>query len=131
MKISDEVRKVVEKAKVWAVATSDKNGLPNVVPIAYVKILSENQILLMDIFMKKTRKNIEENPNIALCAWNSESKGYQFKGRAQIITSGKLFDEGVKWVKSKEDLSPKAAIVVNVEAIYTITPGSDAGKEVR
>ncbi len=131
MKIPDEARKIVEDAKVWAVATANKNGLPNVVPIAYARILSENQILLMDIFMEKTRKNIEENPNIALCAWNSESKGYQFKGKAQVITSGKLFDEGVKWVKSEEDLSPKAAIVVNVETAYIITPGSDAGKEVK
>jgi hypothetical protein len=131
MKIPDEAKKIVEEAKVWAVATANKNGLPNVVPIAYAKILSENQILLMDIFMEKTRKNIEENPNIALCAWNSESKGYQFKGKAQVITSGKLFDEGVKWVKSEEDLSPKSAIVVNVETAYIITPGSDAGKKVK
>ncbi len=131
MEISDEVKKIVEDVKVWAVATANRNGLPNVVPIAYAKILSENQILLMDIFMKKTRKNIEENPNISLCAWNSESEGYQFKGKAQVITSGKLFDEGAKWVKSKEDLSPKAAIVVNVETAYIITPGPDAGKEVK
>jgi len=131
-KITDEIKEVVKKAKVFAVATATKKGEPNVVPIAYGKVLSNDEILLMDIFMKKTVENIKANPKVAVSIWSTgDSKGYQFKGDARIETAGKVFDDGVKWVKNAEpQLNPKAAVVVKVDSIYVTSPGPDAGKRI-
>ena len=129
-KITDEMKDIASKAKGWAVATATKDGVPNVVSIAFGKVLSENQILLMDVFMKKTEENIKANPKVAASVWDMESmKSYQFKGDAKIETSGKVFDEGVQMVKSMmPQLAPKAAVVVDVKEIYITSPGPDAGK---
>ena len=131
-KITEEMKEVAGKAKGWAVATATKDGVPNVVPIAFGKVLSEDEILLMDVFMGKTKENIKANPKVAASVWDFEAaKSYQFKGTARIETSGKVFDEGVQMVKSRmPQLTPKSAVVVKVDEIYVTSPGPDAGKQV-
>ncbi len=131
-KITNEMKQVVEKAEIFAVATATENGEPNVVPIAFGKVLSDDKFLLMDNFMKKTIENIKVNPRVAISVWEMEdSKGYQLKGNARIETSGELFNDGVKWVRNVEpELSPKAAVIVNVNSIYVTTPGPNAGRKV-
>ncbi|MDI6886234.1 MAG: pyridoxamine 5'-phosphate oxidase family protein [archaeon] len=131
-KITEEVKEVVGKSKGFAVATATKEGEPNVVPIAFGKVLSEDEVLLMDVFMKKTEENIKANPKVAVSVWDLDAlKGYQFKGSARIETSGSVFDDGVKMVKSMmPELSPKAAVIVKVDSIYVTSPGPDVGKKV-
>jgi hypothetical protein len=132
-KITDEMKEVAAQSKLWAVATATKDGEPNVVPVAFTKVLSDDELLLMDNFMKKTRDNIEANPKVAVSVWvPGDSKGFQFKGNARVETSGKVFDEGVKMVKTSEPgLNSKAAIIVKVTAIYITSPGPHAGELVQ
>lgn len=129
-KITEEMKEVIQGAKVFAVATASKDGEPNVVPIAFGKMLSEDEILLVDNFMKKTMENLKANPKAAVSVWKAgDSKGYQFKGDVRIETSGSNFDDGVKIVKAVEPkLTPRAVVIVEVKSIYSITPGPDAGK---
>ena len=133
-KITQEMKEVIEKTRGWAFATATKEGIPNVVTIHFTKILSDDEIMFVDIFMKKTVDNIKQNPQVALTVWDWDvkpRKGYQFKGQARIETSGKLFEEGVKMVKAeKPDLNPKGIVIVKVNSIYITSPGPDAGKEV-
>ena len=134
-KITPDMRDAVEEAKVIAIATVSEAGEPNVVPIAYKKVLSDDELLLMDIFMKKTEENIKVNSKVAVSAWYTDSsgisKGYQFKGKARIEASGRVFDEGVRMVKAAEpELTPKSAIIIDVASIYSISPGPNAGKQI-
>jgi len=100
-KIPDRVKKLTKRPRILALATSSKNGEPNVVPIWFGKVLSGDEFLLMANSMKKTIKNIEVNPKVAISVWRTRGadEGYQLKGNARIETSGKVFDDGVKWVK--------------------------------
>ena len=94
-------------------------------------MLSDDELLLIGIFMKKTLENIKKNPKVAVAVWDWDNvKGYEFKGKARIETSGKVFDESAKMVKSKfPQFNAKAAVVVKVDSICVRTPGPDAGKE--
>jgi len=131
-KITEEMKEVVEKAKTPVLATSTPNGTPNAVPIAFTKVLSDDEILLMDNFMNKTRQNINQNPVVAVSAWAMDARtGYQFKGNVRIESSGEIYDEGTKWVQSRmPQVTPKAAIILKVDEIYMICGGNDAGKRV-
>ena len=135
VKITEEMKSAIERAKVVVLATVNEAREPNVVPIAYKKVLSENELLLMSIFMRKTEANIKMNPSVAVSVWYTDSsgssKGYQLKGKARIETSGKIFNEGTKMVQSTEpELIPKSAVIINVDSIYSISPGSDAGEQI-
>lgn len=107
------------------------DDVPNVVPIGFARPLDSETILLVDNFMKKTRKNLEKNPNAALVVRDASKCPYQFKGIVQIFTSGDFFEEAVDWANSvMSKLSPKAAILFRVKEIYSIQPGPDAGNKV-
>ncbi len=131
-KITDEMKEVIGKARGFAIGTATKEGEPNVVPMGFCKVISDDEILLVKIFKGKTSDNVGANPKVAVSVWDMESrKGYQFKGAAKIETSGKVFDEADKMVKAMmPQAEPAAAVVVKVDSIYTTTPGPDAGKKV-
>jgi predicted pyridoxine 5'-phosphate oxidase superfamily flavin-nucleotide-binding protein len=133
-KLTQEMKDVMEKTRGYSVATATKDGIPNVVPIHFVKILSDDEIMMADIFMKKTLGNIQENPVMAVSAWDWDVKprrGYQFKGTPRVETSGRIYDMAVKMVKAeKPDLTPKSAIVLKITDIFVTSPGPNAGKNV-
>lgn len=130
VKMSPEVKDVVAKQKPLPIATADKNGKPNVVFVTMWKILDDETILFVDNFFNKTRKNVEANPNMAIVAYDSESKrSYQVKGRISIETSGDRFEEAKKMAESKK-LPGKAAVVFHVEEIYNAIYGPKAGERI-
>jgi predicted pyridoxine 5'-phosphate oxidase superfamily flavin-nucleotide-binding protein len=133
-RLTQDMKDVMEKTRGYAVATCTKDGLPNVVPIHFVKILSDDEIMLADIFMKKTFENIQANPIVAISVWDWDvkpRKGYQFKGTPRIETSGRIYDMAVEMVKAeKPDLTPKSVIIVKITDIFVTSPGPNAGKNV-
>lgn len=131
LKLTEEVKQTMAQTKTIPVATASKEGMPNVVPFAFIKCLDEDTLLFGDNFMDKSIKNLAENPYVAICVWDSENKrSYQIKGKATIETSGKVFDEMVAWVKGVAPNMPaKSAITVKVSHVYITQPGPDLGKE--
>jgi len=131
-KITQEMKDIAKKAKIFVMATASKEGKPNGVPIIYAKIVSDDEIMLVDNFMNKTRQNIDGNPVAAVSFWDlGVGYGYQLKGRARVETSGKLFDEASRWAiarSPKHNPTPKAIVVVKVEEIYYIGHGPNSGK---
>ena len=125
-KITAEMKEIAAKAQVFALATATKDGKPNVVCIWFAKVFSDDELLLMDNFMRKSRQNIEVNPMVAVSVWDVKSdRGYQFKGKARVEESGKVFEEGARWVETtKPKGAPavaKAAVIVKVDEIYSLS----------
>ena len=113
--LTDEVKKAISQQEVFPVATSDNEGIPNVIYVKYLKIIDDNSVLMADNYFEKTRDNILGNGKIAFVVRDDEKGSYQIKGAAQRFTEGAMFDEVQKWVPDK---LPKAAIVMTVEEIY-------------
>ncbi len=106
-----------------AIATCSKNNL-NVVPVSSIKIV-DGKIWLINYFMDKTLSNILNNPSVAFVCWR-KMMGYQIKGVASYITSGKDFDEAVVWIKSiLPERVVKGLIIITPEEIYDISPTKD------
>ncbi|MFC2019244.1 pyridoxamine 5'-phosphate oxidase family protein [Chloroflexota bacterium] len=83
--ITEEMKRMITKVRIPSIATATRNGKPNVVPIGFTKVISENEILLMDNYMNKTRANIEDNRVVAISVWDlEEGIGCQFKGKVKI-----------------------------------------------
>ena len=120
------------KMKTFSVATASRNGIPNVVPIAFVKVKENDTLWIADNFMKKTLLNLKENPNISLFLWGQDIKGCtQVKGTVSLKTSGPEFDEMIQWVHAKTPTLPaKTLLVVKVTEIYSCTPGPGAGEKI-
>lgn len=128
--VTEEMKTALSNNKIFSVATASPDGEPNVVAISFVKLISDDEILVMDNFMGKTAKNLEANPRVAISCWpvdphTNEMAAYQFKGDAQIVTSGEVFEDGCQWVRTRmPNGNPKAAVIVKVTEVYNLRPGA-------
>lgn len=149
MKLPVEIKEMInKKARAPRIhfATSTKDGTPNVVPIGYVEVISDDEVLIVDTLMDKTRINLEENPQVAIAVEvMGEFKAYPLKGIAKIFTGGKVFEKALEiqkrrdkrrklryagerseepeWLRGIHQRKPKAAVLIKVEEIYsTINP---------
>ena len=130
MSMTKEMIDAVEKDLVF-LATSSPDGVPNVVPIGFARPIDEDTILIADNYMNKTHLNLEKNPRISLVTKDATKCPFQFKGTVKIFESGKYFDIVTEWGQNAmTKLTPKAAVLMNVEEIYSIQPGPDAGKKI-
>ena len=59
MKITEEIKKIIEE-NIAALASVNESGKPHTIAVAYPKVISENQILITDNFMKETIQNIQK-----------------------------------------------------------------------
>jgi len=129
VKMPSEVKDVVAKQKPLPIATSDKNGKPNVVFVTMWKILDDEIILIVDNFMKKTRVNLEENPNMAIVAYDSDIKrSFQLKGIVDLETRGDRYAIAEEMARAK-NRPAKVAVVFHVKEIFDATAGPNAGKK--
>lgn len=70
--------------------------------------------------MNKARKNLLENDRVAIAVWSdNQEEGYQFKGRAKYLTSGK-WKKVVDEDPNNKGLAHKAAVSVIVDEIWDL-----------
>ncbi len=135
-KLNERMKEIFSKQNIFVLGTADLNGTPNVVPIAAIKILDDETILVSDQFFLKTLNNLKENPKAAISFWETETgEGYQIKGEASIHTEGKIYEDTVVWIRELSEkmghpLKSKGAVVIKIAEIYSVKPGPDAGKRI-
>jgi predicted pyridoxine 5'-phosphate oxidase superfamily flavin-nucleotide-binding protein len=129
-KLTDEIKDFIPGKMAW-VGTADKAGLPNLAPKGTLKVLDDEHLVFADLFSLKTRANLEQNPQISV-ALIDKMTGYQIKGKAELASSGPVFEAVSKGVKeAMPDLpGPKYAVKITVEAVYSLSPGPNAGKQI-
>ena len=119
MKIDDELKKLIED-NALAFATVNENGNPHCISIGFVKVVSDNEILVTNNYMVETEKNILKNPNVALTVWNKEWKekclGYELIGTVKYFTDGKWY-EMIKKIPENKGYPCKGAILIKVSKI--------------
>jgi predicted pyridoxine 5'-phosphate oxidase superfamily flavin-nucleotide-binding protein len=130
--LDDAVKATLAQMRTVPIATASADGVPNVVPVRFIRVVDDATIVIADNYMSKSARNLEANPQLALSVWDSEKKlAFQIKGRAEIVKSGKLFDETGAWVSdAKPELRTRAAVVVTVTNVFVCQPGPDLGKDI-
>jgi len=94
--ISSEIKKYIDSSVLCWLATSNKESEPNVSP-KEVFTTYKNTIIIANIASPQTEKNIKENTQVCLSFIDIlVQKGFQIKGKAQIITSTNPNFDGMK-----------------------------------
>jgi len=117
--ISSKMKKLIE-SRPMALATCNKDGQPNAIAVACVKVVGKDLILITDNFMNKTRENLLASNKVALVVWSKKGdEGYQFKGHADYLTGGE-YKVRVDNDPDNQGLAHKAAVLVYVEEIWDL-----------
>lgn len=129
--LNESVIKVL-KDSMWDLATCN-NGEPNVVPVAFKDIADDGKLLVGDVFLETTLKNIKENDGkIAISVYDAKTlEGYQIKGIAKYINDGEVVDTFKSMVEKMFNgaATAKGALIITPEKVIVTTPGADNKKE--
>ncbi len=119
--ITEEMKQFLEANRPSYVATTSAAGIPNVSPKRTIRVLDENHLAFAEILSPKTRQNLKENNNVCVLLMNAqEARGYQFKGKAEYITSGELYDSISAEIKQAMPQFPpvKGVVKIKVDDIF-------------
>ncbi len=112
-----EIIKVIEENPI-ALATSSKDGKPNIAVAAFVKV-KDDKIIITSNYMKTTIDNIKQNPKISLVAWNKKWKGYKINGIAEYHDTGEWM-EFIKAIPQNKKEPCNGAIIIKPKEIRQI-----------
>jgi predicted pyridoxine 5'-phosphate oxidase superfamily flavin-nucleotide-binding protein len=131
VKLNEEMKSVFSKVKIFPVATASKEGIPNVAPIAFVQLVSEDTLWIGDNYMVKSLANVRENPHLSIYVYDPDVKRcFQIKGKVEAKTSGPDFEKMKGIIKAKNEKYPaKTLLVVKITDVFECTPGATAGKK--
>ena len=121
------------KNSMWDIATCT-NGEPNVVPVAFKDVTEDGKLVVGDVFLETTLKNIKANEGkIAISAYDTKSlEGYQIKGTAEYVTEGAIVDTFKAMVEKMFNgaATAKGALVITPAKVIVTTPGAENKKEI-
>lgn len=120
------------KETMWDLATCLDNE-PNVVPVAFKDVTEDGRLLVGDVFLETTLKNIQANGGkIAISAYDAKNlEGYQIRGRAEYVTEGPVVDTFKATVEKMFNgaATAKGALIITPEKVIVTTPGQENKKE--
>ena len=118
------------KNGMWDLATCS-DAEPNVVPVAFKDVTTDGKLVVGDVFLETTMRNVLDNGKIAVSAYDaSTSEGYQVKGTAAYVAEGPVV-ETFKALAEKlfhGKMTAKGAIVITPEQVIVTTPGPENKK---
>ena len=129
--MNESVKKLL-KESMWDLATC-ANSEPNVVPVAFKDVTPDGKLVVGDVFLDATLKNLAANGGrIAISVYDAKSlEGYQIKGIAEYVTEGEIVKTFKAMVEQMFNggATAKGALIIAPEKVIVTTPGADNKKE--
>ncbi|HEX9350976.1 MAG TPA: pyridoxamine 5'-phosphate oxidase family protein [Gaiellaceae bacterium] len=118
--LTEEMKRVVREQSLGLVATVCPDGTPNLSPKGTTTVWDDDHLVFADIASPQTIENLRSNPAIEVNVVDPISrKGFRFKGIAELVGEGKLFDKVIAWYGTGEagierDLAGRVRTIVLV-----------------
>ena len=134
--LTDDMKRVVRQQRMGFMATVCPDGSPNLSPKGTATVWDDDHLVFADLGSPVTIENLGHNPACEINVLDTFlRKGYRFKGTAEILTSGDLFDEiedafttGSHGIR-RSGLPAKRYVLITVnKAAPVISPGYTPGK---
>ena len=96
------MKRVVEEQRLGFVATVCPDGTPNLSPKGTTAVWDDDHLVFANIRSAGTLANLRQNPNVEVNIVDPfVRKGYRFKGVADILESGALYDTAIAFYKQR------------------------------
>ena len=134
--LTDDMKRVVRQQRLGFMATVCPDGSPNLSPKGTATVWDDDHLVFADLGSPVTIDNLGHNPAYEINVIdNFLRKGYRFKGTAEVVTSGDVFDEiseayttGSRGIR-RSGLPAKGYVLMTVtRAAPLVSPGYTPGK---
>jgi len=116
MDLTEKQVELLDRRKIVVLATSNAVASPRAILVEVNKAEGE-KLVITDNEMEITRKNILENKNVFVLAFEEDySYGLKIEGEVEYCTKGEYFDF-VKNLETNKKFNPKGAIVITIKNI--------------
>ncbi len=119
--------------KIGLVGTASADGMPNIALKGSLRILDDEHLLFADLFSRKTRLNLEQNPTVAVMVTDMEThESYVLKGTAELLSEGPLYVQvaGELSRSPKKLPTPRYVVKISVDEVYDQSLGPNSGAKI-
>jgi predicted pyridoxine 5'-phosphate oxidase superfamily flavin-nucleotide-binding protein len=124
------MKRVVTEQRLGFVATVCADGTPNLSPKGTTAVWDDDHLYFVDVRSPGTIANLRQNPSIEINVVDQVSrKGYRFKGTAEVVTAGPIFERVATERRQRGLSNPvRAVVLVTVTRALPVTsPAYDGG----
>jgi len=128
--LTADMKRIVNEQKLGFVATVCPDGTPNLSPKGTMEVWDDDHLIFVDVRSPRTVANLRSNPAIEINLVDQlVRKGYRFKGTAEVLDSGTIFDRVVASRRASGAANTvRAVVLVTVTRALSITsPVYDLG----
>ncbi|GLK44391.1 hypothetical protein GCM10017612_23110 [Novosphingobium resinovorum] len=109
-------------------ATVSKDGLPDIGPKRSLRVYDEATLIYNENTGGQTLQNIRDGSKMAIAVIDREAlDGYRFVGKPEIFSEGAAFENAEAFAATAGMKTPKFAVLIHIEDIYTLRSGPTAG----
>ena len=134
--LTEDMKRVVRQQRMGFIATVCPDGSPNLSPKGTATVWDDDHLVFADLGSPVTIANLGHNPGCEINVLDVFiRKGYRFKGTAQVLTSGDIFDEIKEAFETggrgihRSGLPTKRYVLMTVtKAAELVSPGYTPGK---
>jgi predicted pyridoxine 5'-phosphate oxidase superfamily flavin-nucleotide-binding protein len=125
-KLSDEMKKLVERQRLGFIATVCPDGTPNLSPKGTLRVLDDDHLIFADLRSPGTISNLRTNPNVEVNVVDHfVRKGYRFKGTAHVLEAGAEFAHHIEFFStlglSDAPKRVRAIVIIHVDQARPLT----------
>ena len=116
-KLTTEAKKTIGEIRPALIATANKSGKPNVSAKGSLRVLDDEHVVFADVASLRTITNLAENPQVSLiCLDATQRRSCRIWGRAEVLTSGKLFED-IKGEYAIKKIDVKNVVKIAVDEV--------------
>lgn len=119
MTLTDDMRAVIESARLCFAATVTPDGRPNLSPKGTIRAWDDNHLFFLDIASPGTRENLQHTPWMEINIVDQISRrGYRFFGRAGLHLDGSSLYKSVMtrlYGDGPAEWQPAAVVMLAIE----------------
>lgn len=128
--LNENVKKLL-KENMWDLAACSA-GVPNVVPVALKDVTDDGKLIVGDVFLDTTLRNLAANGGrIAISVYDAKTlEGYQIRGAAEHVSDGPVVAMFKAMVEQmfQGAATAKGVLVITPETAIVTTPGAENKK---
>ena len=126
LNLTDEMKDLL-KNNLCYIATASPDCMPCVAPKS-CRLTEDGRLYYIEWAGRMTFENLKANPRIAISTCSHDNKiSYRFEGKAEILTSGPLFEKEDTRRREKGKRAAIAIVLVDVEAVYDMSKKNPGG----
>lgn len=124
--LNENVKKLL-KENMWDPATY-ADGVPNVVPVAFKDVTDDGKLVVGDVFLDTTLRNLAANGGrISVSVYDAKTlEGYQIRGTAEHVIEGPVVAAFKTMIEQmfQGAATAKGALIITPETVVVTTPGA-------